>query len=143
MEFDILDRETSRFLSTRRRHELLDGSPLCSVPVLSPENSPTKRVHLEALVGHSLYKTAAWKDALRATSEARGLDEVRAFDETDPSDDMEGLYIKVENDDEVIERYKFIRPTFLTSVIDSGSHWLDRPIIPNQLAAGRDIFGAR
>jgi hypothetical protein len=39
-------------------------------------------------------------------------------------------------------RYKFIRAGFLASVLDSGSHWLDRPILPNRLAPGIDLFGS-
>jgi hypothetical protein len=35
LEFDILDRETGAFLSTDRRHALLAGSPVQSVPVLA------------------------------------------------------------------------------------------------------------
>ena len=46
---------------------------------------------------------------------------------------MEGLYLKVEEEGIVKERYKFIRPDFLTAVIESESHWLARPIIPNEL----------
>lgn len=54
---------------------------------------------------------------------------------------MEGLYIKVEEDDQVVGRYKLIRASFLTTVLESGSHWLNRPIPPNQLTDGLDIFG--
>ena len=53
---------------------------------------------------------------------------------------MEGLYIKVEEDGVVKGRYKYVRTSFLTSVIQSESHWLARPIVPNQLADGVDIF---
>ena len=56
---------------------------------------------------------------------------------------MEGLYIKVEEQGQVVERYKFIRADFLTTMLDSGSHWLRRPIVPNQLGAGVDLFGGR
>jgi hypothetical protein len=37
-------------------------------------------------------------------------------------------------------RYKYIRASFLTTVLQSDSHWLSRPIIPNQLAPDVDIF---
>ena len=30
---------------------------------------------------------------------------------------------------------------FLTSILDSGTHWLRRPIVPNQLGMGVDLFG--
>lgn len=53
---------------------------------------------------------------------------------------MEGLYIKVEDAGEVKERYKYVRSSFLTNILNSESHWLDRPIVPNVLKAGVDIF---
>ena len=34
MEFDVLDRETGKFLDTPSRHHLLADLPICSVPVL-------------------------------------------------------------------------------------------------------------
>jgi hypothetical protein len=40
-----------------------------------------------------------------------------------------------------VGRYKFVRASFLTSVVESGSHWLKRPIVPNQLRPGVDLFG--
>ena len=30
---------------------------------------------------------------------------------------------------------------FLTRVLDSGTHWLKRPVIPNRLREGVDLFG--
>ena len=53
---------------------------------------------------------------------------------------MEGLYFKVEEDGRVVGRYKYVRASFLTRVLDSGSHWLTRPIVPNGLADGVDLF---
>jgi hypothetical protein len=41
----------------------------------------------------------------------------------------------------VVHRYKFVRFDFLSAVLDSGSHWMRRPILPNQLADGVDLFG--
>ena len=60
--------------------------------------------------------------------------------ETDLSDEMEGLYVKVEREDRVEARFKFVRGSFRAVVDASGSHWLDRPIIPNQLRAGATLF---
>jgi hypothetical protein len=53
---------------------------------------------------------------------------------------MEGLYIKVEEGGRVVGRYKYIRTSFLTSVVESGTHWLQRPIVPNRLCASVDLF---
>ena len=44
------------------------------------------------------------------------------------------LYIKVEEDGETVDRYKWVRPSFLTAILDSGTHWQERPIVPNGLA---------
>ena len=41
----------------------------------------------------------------------------------------------------MIGRYKYVRPSFLTAVLESGSHWLERPILPNGLADGVDLYG--
>ncbi|MGI9410217.1 MAG: hypothetical protein ACR2OV_09095, partial [Hyphomicrobiaceae bacterium] len=60
--------------------------------------------------------------------------------QTDPSDLMEGLYIKIEEQGRVVERLKYVRADFLTTVVNSDSHWQSRPILPNRLAPGIDIF---
>jgi hypothetical protein len=141
LEFDVLDTDDGTFLSTVRRRELLAGLPLASVPVLW-EGVLEQPRELPALVRHSLYKSARWRDALTEAIVAEGLDPERQRGETDPADEGEGLYLKVEEDGVVLERYKFVRPSFLTAVVDSGSHWLSRPIVPNRLAPGVDIFGS-
>lgn len=64
----------------------------------------------------------------------------RAVRETDGSDDAEGLYVKVEEGGRVVDRLKWIRQGFLTSVAESDSHWLHRPILPNRLKDGVDLF---
>jgi hypothetical protein len=139
LEFDVLDSETNIFLSTPQRRQLLRGLPIVSMPVLRAGKF-SRLADITRLVAPSLYKSAAWRETLRAAAASRGLDVERAVRETDGSDDMEGLYLKHEDDTRVIGRYKWIRPSFLTSVVDSGSHWLARPIIPNHLADGVDLF---
>ena len=46
----------------------------------------------------------------------------------------EGLYLKVEEGGRVVRRLKYVRSAFLQCVDFSETHWLDRPIVPNQLA---------
>lgn len=140
LEFDVLDTETGVFLSTARRRELLQGLPLVPVPVLRTGPADSLDV-LTALVRPALYKNPDWRPHLAEVCAEKGLDAERIARETDPTDSAEGLYIKVEEKGQVIERYKYVRASFLTSVLDSGSHWLQRPIVPNQLATGVDLFG--
>jgi hypothetical protein len=139
MEFDVLDRETGEFLSTARRRELLAGTPVASVPVIYEGTTPS----IEALakrVAPSLYRSEGAWEVLRRTAADAGLDVERVERQTDASPLAEGLYVKIEEEGRVTARYKWIRASFLTSVVDSGGHWLDRPIVPNRLAPGMDIY---
>lgn len=133
LEFDVLDTRDGSFLSTAERRALLASAPVTSVPVLA-EGPVRDLASLVAHVGPSRYKTAAWLGRLTRAARAKGLDVERVLRETDPSDAMEGLYVKVEEGGRVIARYKWVRRSFLTSVVDSGTHWLARPIVPNLLA---------
>ena len=139
MEFDVLDAKTGKFWSTSRRRELFDGSPVRSVPVVH-EGAIDRVDELAALIQPSLYKSAQWKEALVQTARDEDLDPERIRLETDAEDLSEGLYIKHEAGGEVVGRYKFVRASFLTTVMESESHWLSRPIVPNQLADGVDLF---
>jgi hypothetical protein len=138
-EFDVYDLHTETFLSTPRRRELLAGLPVATVPVLY-EGKATSLDDLTALVRHSLYKSPAWRQSLARTARERGIEPVQAAKETDPADEMEGLYLKVEEGGETVERYKFIRAGFCNAIRDSGTHWLRRPVLPNGLAAGVNLF---
>lgn len=139
LEFDMLDLESDEFLSTPRRAELLAELPVCSVPVLA-EGIIGKLKELTALVGPSLYKSEQWRTRLAAAAERAGIEPETAARETDGSELAEGLYVKHEAEGRVVDRYKWVRPDFLTAVVDSGSHWHDRPILPNGLADGVDLF---
>ena len=132
-EFDILDLETGRFLSTPRRADLLAGLPVVSVPVLATGRFDTQ-ADLIGLVGPSVCRTPAWRDQLAAAALEAGVEPARAAAETDGADEMEGLYLKVEEDGRVVERYKWVRSGFLQAIQASGTHWADRPIIANRLA---------
>jgi hypothetical protein len=133
MEFDVLDKQTGLFLDTARRQTLLKNLPVVSVSVL--HEGPLHSLEaLKRMVGPSRFIRHDALEELGRICRERGLDPDRIFRETDPSGEMEGLYIKVEEEGIVKERYKFIRRSFLTAVLHSESHWLDRPIIPNRLA---------
>jgi hypothetical protein len=88
---------------------------------------------LTAHVGPSTCRTDQWRSELATAATAAGCDPERVAAETDRDDAMEGLYLKIEDQDRVVRRLKWVRPSFLTSVLDSGTHWLDRPIVANGL----------
>ena len=140
MEFDVYDRRTETFLSTERRRAMLAGKPVASVPVLAT-GAFRRRKELTALVRPSLYKTARWRESLRAAVRASGQDpDAVAGAETDATDFSEGLYVKWEEDGVVRGRYKWVRPDFLQAILDSGSHWRDRPLVRTGLREGVDLF---
>lgn len=139
LEFDVLDKRTGEFLSTPERHGLLEGLPITSVPVLQEGAMPDVQA-LRGLIGKSLYKTHSSSTRLTALASEHGLSVERIIKESDASDLAEGLYIKAEQDGQVVGRYKFIRKSFLTAVLAGDGHWLTRPILPNQLAPNVDIF---
>ncbi len=140
MEFDIYDKVTGEFMSTQRRMTFLEQIPfVVSVKVLHA--GPIDSLHaLKAMIGPSHFIGPDHLQRLRCLCQHKGLDPVRVFQETDGSATMEGLYIKVEEAGIVRERYKYVRAGFLQAVFDSQSHWLDRPIIPNQLKPGVSLF---
>lgn len=139
LEFDVLDMVTDRFLGTPERRALLVGLPIASVPVLHEGRVGSLKA-LRGMIGRSAYKSAGWTEVLVERCEGLGLDAGVVRAETDPSELMEGLYVKAEEGGEVVGRYKFVRADFLATVLQSGSHWLDRPIVPNGLREGVDIY---
>jgi hypothetical protein len=139
LEFDVLDTESGDFLDTPRRAELLADLPVAPVKVLFAGEFPGEEV-LRALVGPSHFVTERAPARFREDVARLGWDVERAVKQTDLSGRMEGLYLKVEEGGVVAARYKFVRPEFLQTVVADG-HWQDRPLIPNRLADGAELFG--
>ena len=78
---------------------------------------------------------------LRNEARKLNLDEELILRQTDLEKTMEGLYIKVEENGIVVDRMKYVRYTFLQTVEESESHWLNRPIVPNKLDKNiEDLF---
>ncbi len=139
-EFDIYDRVERLFLSTPRRHAMLAGSPIVSVPVLQTGALPRDAKALRALVRPSLAKSAQWRPAFEQCVRQQQLDLALAWRQTDKSDLAEGLYIKLEDEHQVLGRFKWVRPDFVQTILDSGSHHSTRPVIPNGLAPAADLY---
>lgn len=139
IEFDVLDRETGTFLDTPSRRELLGGLPVVSAPVLS-EGEFQDRESLLSLIGTSRFVSGDQEMALRSVAQGLGLDPDRACRESELSGTMEGIYIKIEEDGHVTDRLKFVRAQFSQCIDLGDTHWLSRPIIPNQLAVPFELL---
>ena len=133
LEFDILDTRAGVFLSTDRRRALLGGLPFIASARVLHEGPLESLAALQRLAGPSRFIGPDHREQLRQAAAAAGIDPTQALAETDPSGLMEGLYIKVEEGGEVLGRYKYVRRGFLQTVLDSGSHWQDRALLPNRL----------
>ncbi|MGH1395103.1 MAG: RNA ligase family protein [Trichormus sp.] len=139
LEYDVLDLDNQVFLSTQRRQHLLAGLPLVSVPILFAGELQSYQ-QLLGFLGESHYQTSAYLENFRQICQQQELDVERSLKQTDQSALMEGLYIKVEPGDTVTARYKYVRSSFLTTIQQSDGHWLNRPIIPNQLRSDVNLF---
>ena len=140
LEFDVFDKQAGQFLSTPRRRELLEPLPVVSVPVLYEGTAPTKVEELMGWIGLSVARTEQWRQSLSEEASRRELDLDRVGEQTDADERVEGLYIKVEDTDRVVSRYKFVRASFTQTILDQDEHWLKRPIVPNRLRPGVDLF---
>jgi RNA ligase len=140
LEFDILDLETMQFLDTPRRQEILRSLPMVqSMPVVYSGPTPTMKEFL-ALIGDSEAIVGDHVADLRRVAESLGQRAEQVVAETATAKTMEGLYLKVEENGVVTARYKYVRAGFVQALVASESHWMDRPILPNQLKPGIDIF---
>lgn len=123
LEFDVYDRESQQFLSTPARQALLTGLDfLPSVRVIACLQQTTLN-ELGLLIGQSAFMSANAYAKLPAN----------ALNHTDTSGLMEGLYLKLENTDYVVQRYKLIRPEFIRFIQQQATHWQKQAVIKNQL----------
>jgi hypothetical protein len=117
LEYDIYDSQEKIWLSTRARKQLLSHLPIQSVKILA-QGTFTEFKQIKNLLGPSVFASID-----RSKPQASYLDS---------SGMAEGLYIKHENDQEVLARYKYIRPEFIKILLQS-PHWKDREMIRNKL----------
>ena len=133
LESDIYDKDRKIWLSTNARNDLLFGHKyIKQVPVLAALKPSVLR-HITGLVGKSLYQSENWQSNLKLKCQFLGINSDKVFTETDQSGLMEGLYIKHENDIQVVNRYKYVRYEFLQTILNSGTHLIDRVPIYNSL----------
>ena len=140
MEFDIFDKVEGKFFSTKKRREILRKAPfICSVRVLT-EGYYHSVKEIQKWLGPSLFISKEPRQSLIKQCNKSGVNPEITIQQTDLTGTMEGIYIKVEEGEYVIDRLKFVRGSFLNTILDSESHWASRPIVANKLAEGIDLF---
>lgn len=133
LESDIYDLQNEIFLSTTARDNLLAKNNFIKrVPVLA-SLKPSSLEQITSLIGKPRYQSDSWRKSMWDVCEKSGRGTNQAFKETDSSHLMEGLYIKHEDDNQVLNRYKYVRYEFVNLIINSGTHVQDRVLVKNQL----------
>jgi hypothetical protein len=133
LESDVYDRQNDIWLSTLARNTFFDKSKFIKhVPVIA-SLKPTSLEQLTSLIGKPKYQSDYWRKSMWDVCEKSGRDTITAFKEKDTSHLMEGLYIKHEDDQKIIGRYKYVRYEFVNLIINSGTHLRDRVLVKNQL----------
>jgi hypothetical protein len=140
LESDIYDKEREVWLSTSARNNLLkDHKYIKQVPVIAAMK-PSAMWQITQLVGKTQFQSEKWKETLQDKCLMMGANLEKVLRETDQSGMMEGLYIKHEDDLQVIGRYKYIRYDFLQAILNSGSHLINRIPVYNNLAGDKFSF---
>ena len=132
LEFDIYDKEMGVFLDTKTRKQMLLGSGIQSVPVLASGVFNSEKQIL-AYLGKSLYITENAQENLLNEIKRLNLNEEEILSQTQKGNLAEGLYIKVEENEEVKNRLKFVRYDYLQTQSVKDGEWLTKTIIPNKL----------
>jgi len=123
MEFDIYDRDNQIFLCSHKRQQLLQPFGFIhSVNIIDRIQSPSLS-KLQKMIRISTF----------TSEKAFQKIERRDLHLTDTTGLMEGLYIKIEDSDSVLNRFKLVRPEFIQKIVDSGSHWKNRKLTKNEL----------
>lgn len=142
MEFDMFDKIEEKFLSTKRRKEMLEDFNFIKSVLILKEGKINSIDEIKLLLNKSNFKSHKWKKNLETVCKESGLSYELVKKQTDFTDLMEGIYIKVEDDKNVLRRLKYVRASFLNTIMDSETHWVNRPIIPNKLKDQIDIFNS-
>lgn len=142
LESDIYDKDRKVWLSTSARNNLLGGHRFIKqVPVLAALK-PSSLGQITSLIGKTKFQSPDWQKKLQERCRLVGVDYQKILSETDQSGLMEGLYIKQEDDFQVINRYKFVRYEFLQCILNSGSHLIDRIPVYNSVLGDTYSFQA-
>lgn len=123
--YDVFDRETNTFLATSARDAILTACQVSIVPRLW-SGIFGKAPAFGSFLKQSHFKTKYWRKVL--IQEALRVGVKNPMAETDDSDHMEGVYVRVEDDSVVIGRMKLHRSGYEKV---SSEHWRQLPLIRN------------
>lgn len=139
-ESDIYDSQNDIWLSTSKRQELLkEANFIQQVPILTCFK-PSSLSQIISLAGKSLYINDNWKNILELKCNMGHFDLDKILQETEQNDLMEGLYIKYEDDNKVLDRYKYVRYNFLKTILNSKTHIIDREFMSNELGVNSQCY---
>ncbi len=133
LESDIYDKQRGKWLSTLQRSKIIGPYGFIKqVPVIAAFK-PSTLSQITSCLGKTVFQSEAWQQSLKKRTELVGCNLDKALKETDKSGMMEGLYIKQEDDIQVVNRYKYVRHEFLDTILQSQTHLIDRLPIYNSL----------
>jgi len=102
LAFDIYDLEQKRFLCRQRRHEILKDAGIYEVPFLGKRRIEPNNV----------------------------IDFLNTTQSTLYNGPMEGIYLRIEDDEQLLQRAKVVRPGFIQSI---DQHWSRSQLRANKL----------
>ena len=128
LEYDIFDHQNQSFLSTSRRLNMINHS-LSSVKVLSETQSCNLNTIAELLNSYpiSCFCNTQWQSDFDLLKNKFPSLEINTL----LSSQSEGFYIKVENNNEVTQRFKWITKDFF-NIVSKNNHWKSQEIILNK-----------
>lgn len=132
LEFDIYDKKNKLFLDTPSRKKMLENSCIKSVPVLASGKFSSEKQILSYL-GRSLYISDDAIGNLIKEINRLNLRAEEVFSQTQKGDMAEGLYIKVEEGGQVINRVKYVRDDYLQTQSIDNSKWLTKRLVTNKI----------
>jgi len=123
LEFDVYDRVSSVFLSTSERQQLFTGMDFIHSVRVIDNLKHTNLTGLRSMIRKSAFISSQTYPQLDSQELAQ----------TDTTGLMEGLYLKVEDEQQVITRYKLVRPEFIEQIVNKAEHWRQRPLVNNKI----------
>ena len=119
LAFDIYDKTQEKFLSTPKFLDRIKNSCIKSVPILYSDRFDKINSFIQYIKPTS-FKTKEWKSKLIQIASEKELEH------TDMTDLMEGVYVRIENDDWVVGRMKHPRDEFKKMVMTQESQLDDK-----------------